>query len=78
MCIDRKISLTTLVRFNVFHHGIHYYCGTSSCYETLAVPGMLIHASYANFTTKLRFNVYQKLFSKIQLCITCSCPIIVA
>ena len=38
--VDRKFSLTTILRLNIFQPCI-YHCGMFSCYETLAVHGFI-------------------------------------
>ena len=41
--IDRKLSLTTMVRLDAFqNYMVYYYSGLSSCYETLVVLVMTI------------------------------------
>ena len=69
MLINRKLSLITVVRLNVLQYCMHYHSGRSSCYETLAVPGMRFVDKKLSLTTIVRLNIFQHCCIIILACL---------
>ena len=62
MCIDRKLSLTTvctMVRLHMFQHRMHYPSALSSCCKTLAVPGIRFVDRKLSLTTIVRLYAFR-------------------